>query len=103
MIPTMARRSPVVGSRCRIALALVSSPESDPLVVEGPLPAGQYADVALPLPLPVSYRYLIPETLADRVLAGARVVVPLRGRELVGIVTAVADEAPDAAARPILA
>ena len=46
----------------------------------------RFAPVALPLPLASSYTYRIPETLADRVAPGARVVVPVRRRELVGIV-----------------
>ena len=64
---------------------------------------GRYAQVALPLPLATPYTYQIPETLADRVAAGARVVVPVRGRELIGIVTAVDVPAPEMTARPILA
>lgn len=43
--------------------------------------------VALPLPVPTPYLYRVPETLADRALPGARVVVPVRAREMVGIVT----------------
>ncbi|HEX5387231.1 MAG TPA: primosomal protein N' [Gemmatimonadales bacterium] len=54
-----------------------------------------FARVALPLPLSTAYTYRIPETLADRVSAGARVVVPVRRRELVGIVVSV-DDAPSA-------
>jgi primosomal protein N' (replication factor Y) len=46
------------------------------------------AQVALPLPVFAPYTYTIPETLADRVTPGARVVVPVRKRELVGIVVA---------------
>jgi primosomal protein N' (replication factor Y) len=48
--------------------------------------------VVLPLPAPQPYSYAIPESLADRVAAGARVVVPVRGREMVGIVAQVGDE-----------
>src|ERR1041384_884077 len=46
----------------------------------------RFAQVALPLPVFAPYTYTIPETLADRVTPGARVVVPVRKRELVGIV-----------------
>jgi primosomal protein N' (replication factor Y) len=42
--------------------------------------------VALPLPSPQPYRYGVPAGLADRVMPGARVVVPVRGSELTGIV-----------------
>ena len=48
----------------------------------------RFAQVALPLPLASSYTYRIPETLGDRVVPGARVVVPVRRRELIGIVVA---------------
>jgi primosomal protein N' (replication factor Y) len=61
------------------------------------------ATVALPLPLATSYTYRIPETLADRVAPGARVVVPVRRREMIGIVLGADEPAPDAAAREILA
>ena len=63
----------------------------------------RFATVALPLPLASSYTYRIPETLADRVAPGARVVVPVRRRELIGIVLEAEAPAPGAAARDILA
>ncbi len=63
----------------------------------------RFALVALPLPLAIPYTYRIPETLGDRVVAGARVVVPVRRRELIGLVVAVDAEAPAAAARDVLA
>lgn len=58
--------------------------------------------VALPLPLAEPYTYAVPETLGDRVVAGARVVVPVRRRELIGIVVGEAPEPPAMAAREIL-
>jgi primosomal protein N' (replication factor Y) len=58
--------------------------------------------VALPLPLAEPYTYTIPVALADRVVPGARVVVPVRKREMVGIVVAVDAPAPAASAREIL-
>ncbi len=61
-----------------------------------------YGLVALPLPLAQPYTYRIPETLADRIVPGARVVVPVRQRELIGIVTALTPEAPEQSARDIL-
>lgn len=48
--------------------------------------------VALPLPSPHPYRYRIPPALADRVRRGARVVVPVRGSEMVGVVLECGDE-----------
>ncbi len=63
----------------------------------------RFAQVVLPLPLFEPYTYLVPDTLADRVVPGARVVVPVRKRQLVGIVSATDAEAPSVAAREILA
>lgn len=64
-----------------------------------------FASVALPLPIATPYTYGIPDTLADRIVPGARVVVPVRGRELVGIVTdtGAEDPGPDVTLRMILA
>jgi primosomal protein N' (replication factor Y) len=63
----------------------------------------RFAQVALPLPLPAPYSYAIPDSLGDRVLPGARVVVPVRQRELVGIVVALTAEPPPRESREILA
>jgi len=63
----------------------------------------RFAAVALPLPLFEPYTYHVPDTLADRVVPGARVVVPVRSRELIGIVTAVDAPPPAASPKPILA
>ena len=62
----------------------------------------RFAQVALPLPLPEPYRYRIPASLTDRALPGARVVVPVRRQEWIGIVTAIDVPAPDMAARDML-
>lgn len=62
----------------------------------------RFAHVALPLPLATPYTYRIPETLADRAAPGARAVVPVRARELVGVITAVDVDPPGVAARDIL-
>ncbi|MEP6590349.1 MAG: primosomal protein N' [Gemmatimonadota bacterium] len=63
----------------------------------------RYAHVALPLPLAEPYAYRIPAALADRALPGARVVVPVRRQEMVGIITAVDVPAPPMEARELLA
>jgi primosomal protein N' (replication factor Y) len=65
--------------------------------------AVRFAQVALPLPLADTYTYRIPDTLADRVVAGARVVVPVRQRELIGIVVGTHGEAPTMPTRDVLA
>jgi primosomal protein N' (replication factor Y) (superfamily II helicase) len=64
---------------------------------------GRFVRVALPLPLFEPYHYRVPEHLGDRVLPGARVVVPVRKRELVGIAVAVDAEPPAIEAREVLA
>ncbi len=63
----------------------------------------RFALVALPLPLATPYTYRIPETLGDRVVPGARVVVPVRRLELIGLVVAADVEPPGAAAKDVLA
>jgi primosomal protein N' (replication factor Y) (superfamily II helicase) len=63
----------------------------------------RFATVALPLPLASPYTYRIPETLGDRVAPGARVVVPVRQRELIGIAMDADAPPPEASARDILA
>jgi primosomal protein N' (replication factor Y) len=61
-----------------------------------------YAQVALPLPLHAAYTYRIPDALAGRIVPGARVVVPLRGRRVVGIVLSLVADAPTAAPLDVL-
>ena len=63
----------------------------------------RFAHVALPLPLFEPYSYRIPETLADRIVPGARVVVPVRRRELVGVVVSIDAAPPTMEARDVLA
>ncbi|HWN17705.1 MAG TPA: primosomal protein N' [Gemmatimonadales bacterium] len=63
----------------------------------------RFALVALPLPLATPYTYRIPETLGDRVVPGARAVVPVRRRELIGLVVGVDAPPPEASARDVLA
>ncbi len=42
--------------------------------------------VALPIPADKPYEYLIPASMADRVEPGARVVVPVRSQQMIGVV-----------------
>jgi primosomal protein N' (replication factor Y) len=70
-----------------------------------PLRPPRYADVVLPIPVPRTYTYQIPAELAGRVVPGARVVVPLQRRRVVGLVVAV-DAPPPAsgvAAKAVIA
>ena len=52
------------------------------------------AAVALPVAVSRAYIYSVPESLRTRVMPGSRVVVPLGGRTLIGIVTAIDVPAP---------
>ncbi len=56
----------------------------------------RYAAVVLPVPVNRPYIYEVPDALAERVIPGARVVVPLRRRSVIGIVTAVDGQQPSA-------
>jgi primosomal protein N' (replication factor Y) len=58
--------------------------------------SARYAEVVLPVPVSRAYTYQIPDALADRVVCGARVVVPVRRGAAVGIVTAVVSDQPSA-------
>ncbi|MFQ5817102.1 MAG: primosomal protein N' [Terriglobia bacterium] len=53
------------------------------------MPAGFVCEVAVPLPLPTTFTYRIPEALREQVSVGVRVRVGFRERTLVGVVTAV--------------
>jgi primosomal protein N' (replication factor Y) len=64
--------------------------------------SGRYAEVVLPVPVSRAYSYAVPDALAARVVVGARVVVPVRQRRLVGLVTTVDVAAPAAGAKAIL-
>ncbi len=68
-----------------------------------PRGAPRYADVVLPLPVSRPYTYEIPAALADRVMPGARVVVPVRRRRAVGVVVGVGGAPPAGAAKAVLA
>ncbi|HJS43618.1 MAG TPA: primosomal protein N' [Gemmatimonadales bacterium] len=60
--------------------------------------------VVLPVPLNRSYIYEVPEALAARAVPGARVLVPLRRRRVVGIVeSVVSHQSPDIALKAVLA
>jgi len=43
-------------------------------------------EVALPVPLRSTFTYIVPESLAERAVVGARVLVPFRNRLLVGVI-----------------
>ena len=62
-----------------------------------------YARVALPLPLHNGYLYHIPEPLRGSVTPGMRAVVPVRGRELIGVVVGLEADPPPVRALDLLA
>ena len=68
----------------------------------GAAPA-RFAQVALPLPIASPYTYRIPDELDGRIAPGSRVLVPVRRRELVGVVVGLRARAPSVRARDIIA
>jgi len=54
--------------------------------------AAGYAEVVLPVPVSRAYTYQIPDALRDRVVPGARVVVPVRRGKVIGVVSAVVSD-----------
>jgi primosomal protein N' (replication factor Y) (superfamily II helicase) len=64
----------------------------------------RHAEVVLPVPLSRAYTYQVPAELEARVVPGARVVVPLQRRQVIGVVAAVDVPPPVATvAKPIVA
>ena len=63
----------------------------------------KFADVILPLPLPGTFTYSIPQELEGRVLPGCRVTVPLGTKKsYTALVATVHEEQPDGyAVKPI--
>ena len=65
--------------------------------------SGAFAGVALPLALRQTLTYAVPEDLAGTLGRGMRVVVPVREREMVGVVTGLDVPAPRGPARAVIA
>jgi primosomal protein N' (replication factor Y) (superfamily II helicase) len=59
------------------------------------------ADVALPVPVAKTFTYSVSDAVADRTVAGARVVCPFRGNRLVGVVLSVRDGPHVRGLRPV--
>ena len=57
--------------------------------------APNFCEVALPVPLRQTFTYAVPAALADSVVPGCRVVVPMRHRAEIGVVLALTDRAPE--------
>jgi primosomal protein N' (replication factor Y) (superfamily II helicase) len=85
--------------------AIVGAQHAAPLAEDRAEPRLQprYAEVVLPVPVPRTYTYEIPAELEPRVQAGARVIVPVQRRRVVGVVASVGVAAPAVVAKPILA
>lgn len=56
--------------------------------------SARYVDVVLPLPVSRSYIYEVPDALAAGAVPGARVVVPLRGRRVIGVIMGEGERPP---------
>ncbi|MCS7026848.1 MAG: primosomal protein N' [Bryobacteraceae bacterium] len=61
-----------------------------------------YCDVSLPVPLDQPFTYSLPETLQQRARRGCRIVAPLGGRKLVGVILRVHDDPPGREVRETL-
>jgi len=61
-----------------------------------------FVNVAVPLAIPGTLTYSVPPELRSRAVAGARVVVPIKGRQTVGIIVAAGRPAPSMTARPVI-
>ncbi len=59
-------------------------------------PPACYAEVLIPLALPKNYTWAVPERLADKVVAGARVEVVLKNKKYAGLVKRLHTNAPTA-------
>ena len=53
-----------------------------------------FCNVALPVPLRMTFTYAVPETLRGTVQPGSRVLVPFRKKTMVGVVVEWAESAP---------
>jgi primosomal protein N' (replication factor Y) (superfamily II helicase) len=60
----------------------------------------EFCDVAVPMPLDMTFTYRVPEGL--RVSAGSRVMVPFRRQRTVGVITELHDRAPSVTAKNVL-
>ena len=54
----------------------------------------RYCDVALPVPLRMTFTYAVPEELLRQLQVGCRVLVPFRKKSMVGVVTALRESPP---------
>jgi primosomal protein N' (replication factor Y) len=61
----------------------------------------RFCDVAVPVPLDVTFSYSIPEEMPEPCVGG-RVIVPFREKRLCGIVTELHDREPSFEAKPVL-
>ncbi len=60
-----------------------------------------WAEVILPLALPVTYTYSIPDTVVDKIRIGCRVEVELRHKKYAGIIKAIHQNKPAYETKPI--
>ena len=60
------------------------------------------AEVLLPVPVSRPYRYFVPDALAARTVVGARVVVPVQRRRVIGVVLSMSQAAAERALKPVM-
>ena len=76
---------------------------ASPVATEAASPSSAYATVILPLALPVTYTYSVPEIFADKIKPGCRVEVVLgKNKRYAGIVKLISLEAPPYQTKDIL-
>ena len=71
-----------------------------------PAPCSRFCDVALPVPLEMTFTYAVPPSVSDaggEVRAGSRVLVPFRSKRMDGLVTRVHEHPPSMKAKEVLA
>lgn len=69
------------------------------------LPAAKiisYAEVILPLALPTTYTYAVPENFAGKIQIGCRVEVALKNKRYAGVVKTISSKQPPYETRPVL-
>jgi primosomal protein N' (replication factor Y) (superfamily II helicase) len=57
-------------------------------------PEARYADVAIPVPLGMSFGYRVPARFTEPIVPGSRVLCPFGSRKVLGVVLGVSDEPP---------
>jgi len=92
-------------SQKRVILNEGRNPKKDPSAApqdDGKMSA-VLAQVAVPLPIPTVFSYLIPESLIAKAIPGVRVIVPFRNTEITGYLVGLETAAPTQKLKAVLA